>query len=1114
MILLVPAAQGAVDTVEFHRFSGEGPIAPSFNDGETVYINASDGTSVGGTETFYVIDEKGGNHTLTLRDNGAAADATPNDGFYTGRFTVYNTTAPGGPYTEVQLDHGENFTVITDLDGSNDWTFTIGVTGYSDFELWITGMDEASANIHFDNVSKTLYFSNDQAMSDGLSVILRDNKPGAVGKDCSGESAFGDTPSDNDYDDRQWDIDYTIDANETHNGSIMLTVQDTAGYKAYVNLSVVLDNTPPTVNNLAISDLPDHLGPMYRWWEPSGLASGLNATWSNSDADSGLGYGVLDWDASVDAYDQLGIDCGVDEYEVVTSLDDDGSCQIDINVTIYDNVGNPANDTYSIMFDATAPNVVSINVTESSDHIYFNGTLVYSSDQPISDTFTFLVQDDESGSGRDQAVGSNAFGNTPSDGDYSDSEWDLPYTIDEDESSGAITIFVYDNVGNWNTAVVNTLLDNKAPTLDAYLSENSSYLYVDGLNTLYFGDDMSGEESADVYGTAADNVGLSMIVFTQEPNLAGSPAAVQPVNGTWTIWNDSYLFNSSSTRGTGSLGIDLYDLVGNTDGFTQTYDKDDTSPTVVLQNYADGRIVRDNDPMIIFGSPWEVRVQTDVTDDLTTLHRVDVSVDGGAWTTWLEGPEGLHDLSSPMLNGTGWHRVLWRARDHVNNTRIRDSSIYRSPNGTTDPYVRALDSGTTIVDAALQTTWGATITTDQTSPIWGSVMRYPADPIDPDPNRNYTTFHYLDVGVNDTTANPNMTVRIYFTEYEIGMVSLQGDGIIGIARWNGSDWHWITNSTVSIMDDLIVGGIGYAGYADVTIPQLYNSSNIICIAGWTYRLAIVDSLCTTNLTIFSDNAERTYRQEFEITFSNIGASPDDYWINASGPGDWNISWERAAEDLRATIASLGPGENLTLTLYVKIPSSSANISSGWSDLGREYPLIVNIESFTDTNSTMNDARDDDITLIGFIRRTDLLVPEVLTDRIAFIPDYNITVWIAVENLGNYTAQSVDVHLYVSIDRGPETFIGTESIWRGDLQPLETAWVEFLLPPPQGDEYLFIANLTYGGDEVSGNPNRGTGELTVNELDYPDTPGGVPVYAPLLMAAVLSLLFVVRRRDEP
>jgi len=743
--------------------------------------------------------------------------------------------------------------------------------------------------------------------------------------------------------------------------------------------------------------------------------------------------------------------------------------------------------------------------------------LIYSNDQAMSDTFTFIVRDDESGSGRDQAVGSNAFGNTPSDADYADSQWDLSYTIDNPpaESSGPITIFVYDNVGNWNSAVINTLLDNEAPTLDTYLSENSSYLFIDSMNTLYFGDDMSSAESADFYGTAVDNVGLSMLVFTQEANLAGSPVATQTINGTATKWNDSYLFDSSSTGGPGQwLGIYLHDLVGNTDSFTQTYVRDDTPPTIVLQNYADGRIVRDTDSLITYGSPWEVLLQTDVDDDLTTLHRVDVSLDGSAWPTWLEGSEGLYNLSSPMLNGSGWHSVLWRARDHVNNTRVRGSSILRSPNSTSDPFTRALDVDTTIVDAGLQTTWGATITTAQTSPIWGSVMRYPSDPIDLDPNRNYTTFHYLDVGVNDTAANPNMTVKIYFTQYEIDIITLQGDGIIGIARWNGSDWHWISTSTVLLVDDLIVGPIGYAGYAEVTITQLYNSSNIICVAGWTYRLTILDDLCTTNGTIFRDNAEHTYRQEYDITFRNIGSSSDDYWINATGPGDWNLSWERVAEDLRTTIASLDPGENLTLTLYVRIPNASANVSSGWGDLGKEYPLVVNIESFTDTNSTMNDARNDLITIVGFIRRTDLLIPEVYADRAAFIPGYNITVWVAVENIGNYTTQSVNTHLYFSIDGGPETYVGTESIWRGDLQPLETAWVEFILAPPQGGEYEFIANLTYGGDEVPGNPNRGTGELTVNDVANSDSSGGVPAYTPLLMAAVLSILYIVRRRDGP
>ena len=103
-----------------------------------------------------------------------------------------------------------------------------------------------------------------------------------------------------------------------------------------------------------------------------------------------------------------------------------------------------------------------------------------------------LVIDDEAGSGRRNATGSTAFGDTPFDGDYSDGDWDLSYTIDTAEADPAgITLTFHDNVGNWNDIVVNTLLDNQNPVLDAYVSENSSYLYIDAGGVIYFGDEMT-----------------------------------------------------------------------------------------------------------------------------------------------------------------------------------------------------------------------------------------------------------------------------------------------------------------------------------------------------------------------------------------------------------------------------------------------------------------------------------------------------------------------------------------------------------------------------------------------------------------------------------------------
>ena len=252
-------------------------------------------------------------------------------------------------------------------------------------------------------------------------------------------------------------------------GQLTFKVTDRAGYEAYANLTVEVDNTPPTVDSLAITTFPDHIGPTYRWWRPQGLAWGLNVTWSNSDADSGVANGTLDWNSSVDVYDQFGIRCGADGQENVGDLDDDGSCMIEITVTVWDGVNNSGSDVYTIMFDADAPGITLVDVDESHDNVYYNGTLFYSNDEDgLAAEFEFIVQDDESGSGRGNASATPAFGNTPTDDDYiGGGGWNLAYILHQGETSGPITIYVSDNVGNEVTTVVGTVLDSRGVAVRA-----------------------------------------------------------------------------------------------------------------------------------------------------------------------------------------------------------------------------------------------------------------------------------------------------------------------------------------------------------------------------------------------------------------------------------------------------------------------------------------------------------------------------------------------------------------------------------------------------------------------------------------------------------------------
>jgi len=1128
VILAIPSGESRQDVITFHRYAPDGPIVTTFNEGETVFVNITDGRSVGGAKQYYFFHDDGTYDTLACWDNANNVDPVARDGFYTGAFTAYVNVTPQSYHQKIQIDGSGNYTVMCDLDRRGDPALTPLTFAIVPFELFFVTVDEPSRHVFFDNDTDILYYSNDQFMRAWINIILHDTKPGASshkegqeGKSIWGETAFGgETPLDTSYiENRQWDMMYNITINETCDGILTFWAIDNQNNMAYANLTVILDNDGPDVSNVTVADIPHHVGSMYPWWRPSVIPGGtLNVTWFHTD-EAGPETAYLFWDSSVDVNDQMGIDPGLDFWEQVYGLNDDGTCFINITILVEDRVANNGSDYTWIAFDETPPNIVDLVVAEYSPHIYFNGALIFSNDQAMSDTFTFLVVDDEAGSGRAMADSTPAFGDAPSDNDYSNGHWDLPYTIDTNESTGPITITVYDKVGNSDsTMIVNTILDNIAPSIGTVtVTENSPYLHLDG--TLFFGDDMTTVQYADFNASATDGIGLHRVEFSNESNLAFTPPTVF-INGTSNTWIGSYGFDAASEQGRGYIVVTLYDLVANSDSYVQLYQRDILAPSISTHNFVDGEIVRDTSSLLLYTDPWQGHVEASITDAMTSIHRVDVYIDGGAPKTFIEPGIGVFSVTSELFNGTGWHSIVWRASDHLNNTRWLDTSILRSPNSTQDPYADQVDGVSDVVNANLDRTWSATITTDSSYEVWGSVMTYPINPItlDPafgytDPNRNYTTFHYLDIGVNNTDYNSDMNVRIYYTGYEIDRIHLMDSGIIGLARWDGADWHWLTASNISTTK-VLINGMWYSGYVEATIPNLYNSSNIVCIASWKYRLEIIDSECITNLTIFKASGEDDYTQRYTIEFKNIGTSADDYWVNVTGPDDWFISWVPGGI-ARTMITSVEPGENATLYLYVTIPRFGAvNTSSGGTYDGKAYPITVEIESFTDTESVMNTEREDEIVVDGFIRRTDLSVVSIEASSLEYLPGENMTIWVAVYNGGNYTQQNVLVDLYMTTNGGEEVHMGTMVVPTGDLEPLTTGWVEYNLPQTgEESEYGFRAVLTYGGDEIPDGSNEGTFEVTSTDESYPGVSGGVPAFAPVVLGLVLMYLYSIRRRED-
>ncbi|MCI0497112.1 MAG: hypothetical protein L0Z54_02305 [Thermoplasmata archaeon] len=1115
-ISALPSGEGLDDIITFHRYSCDGPLADVFNEGETIYVNISDGRTIGGSKRYEIIYGNGSHINMECWDNGNNVDKVERDRWYSGAFTPFNTAVPSTYHRKIFFDGDGNYSVHCDLDRRGGGTSQIFTLWIRPFELFVWSVVESSPHVYFNNATKVLYYSNDQAFSAAIDVRLKDNKPGADDRTSWAEPAFGSFPSDADYQsDRHWDFWYTLDMGETCDGNLSFGATDNQHYTAMTYMTVVLDNDPPVVSNVTVHD-PHYVGPVYPWWRPASIAGGeLNVTWDHVD-ESGPLTSSLDWDATDDAYDQLGIDPGLDRWEVVVGLDDDGSCLINVTIGVTDQVSNTGYGYTWAGFDLTPPSAVTINATESSDNIHFNGTLLYSNDQVMSDAFELIVVDDESMSGRSDAAGSIAFGNAPKDADYvAGGGWNLLYVIDMGEVSGAITITMWDNVGNAGTAVVQTLLDNVIPEITTTLAETSPWMFIDG--SLYFGDSMPSAQDLTIAGTATDPLGLWRADFTDEPNLAYSPPTCT-MSGTTDGWSGIYGFDSVSTDGDGIIVVRIYDVVGNMNSTTLIYVRDPLPPRLSTFNYVDGAIVNDGHDMLRYTDPWRAHAAVDVQEAMTALYRVNVSIDDVPMDEWLLPRDGVFNVTSAMVNWTGWHTITWSASDAVNNTRVLETSVLRAPNSTDRRLRLRLDpTARTLVDISDEPDFGASISMAPTQDVWASVMEYPLNPITGypagnytgDPGRNYTTFRYLDIGVNRTAYYGSASIRIYYTEADIHQIALKEDAVFGMVRWDGDEWRWLTSSVVSRVNQTI-GFRLYSGYVEVTLRNLYNRSNIFAIAGWRYRVTIREDLCDTNMTIFRDSLVNSYQRAFTIVFRNIGAAADDYFLNATGPNDWMISWIEGL-DVRRTIRSAEALENQTVTLYVVIPMGGANVSAGASGMGIAYGIRVTVESITDLHSAMNPWRGDYLDLVGFIRRTDLEVRTVTFDRIfSFIEGQAVIVYVEVYNHGNYTTEDALVNVRMSAG-GSVTDLGTLAIPDGALEPLDSAWLIFVTEAPEDlEEMSFNATVTYGGDEYDVESNHLTTDVGVVHRPYAATSTALPALTALALA---GLAIALRRRTE-
>ncbi|MHA2403469.1 MAG: hypothetical protein ACXADH_10805, partial [Candidatus Kariarchaeaceae archaeon] len=452
----------------------------------------------------------------------------------------------------------------------------------------ITSIDENSEYLYYDG-SSTLFYSNDQSMSDVFTIHFTTTDSGADLLNTTGSTDFGgETPFDNIYT-TEYTLSYTINDGENAGGDnqIIITVYDRVGNYITKLLDCTVDNDGPIstdINDVIVLGgaqnlYYDSVGETFYYSNDQSMAESFTVQITAIDSLSGRQKAnASEFGASVTTTTY-----GGNGFELTFTVNQ-GETAPTFDIIVWDNVGNPTPIGLTTVVDNISPtNPIILAIIESSNYLYNLGTtnLFYSNDQSMSDSFTIRITTSDSLSGLQKATGSSDFGGEiPEDLSYT-SMYEISYTVDQSDTAGGdnqVIIVVMDNVGNTVSINLSCVLDNVSPTSPSVIGvvESSSHLFYDGSDFFYSNDQSMGDPFTIRLITSDTLSGLQKA--TGSPEFGGET----PEDLVYTsMYEISYTVNQSDTAGgDNQVIITVSDWVGNTIQVVMSAYSDNTAPTV------------------------------------------------------------------------------------------------------------------------------------------------------------------------------------------------------------------------------------------------------------------------------------------------------------------------------------------------------------------------------------------------------------------------------------------------------------------------------------------------------------------------------------------------------
>lgn len=432
-----------------------------------------------------------------------------------------------------------------------------------------------------------------------------------------GTPAFDDTPSP-DTSGPPWQVTYTVEAGAGTQSGVVLTVTNAMSQTDTAAITFTQDNADPDITSPAIVEGSDYLyadGLTVYYGDDMGMASQAFTVQGNAQ-DNGAGLHRVVYSPALKQLpppyeDYVNLASWHRDY---TANQSDTTSGV-ITATIYDRVGNFANQTFTYIRDINNPTIDGPFIAEDSDYLHASGTTIYYSDQMGSTPQSFTVQgnaaDPDGGAGLFQATFSSAFGSSPGD-DPDPGEWSGTYNHVEsgDSGDGTITVRVYDNVDNWSEQTFNYEEDTTPPTVeltdvtDPGHDENTNELDNNGSNW-YSDDDFTagGDGWQFTSNTSDGGAGRASGSASWDHSTDQTDRTLDcGVEGDGTFSSVS-----GDADGTVTVTVVITDNVGNSASDDVGFNIDNTEPTITSPSIDD------------YGSPW-LHV-----DDLTIYYGDDMS---------------------------------------------------------------------------------------------------------------------------------------------------------------------------------------------------------------------------------------------------------------------------------------------------------------------------------------------------------------------------------------------------------------------------------------------------------------------------------------------------------